>query len=325
MADPTIPSISVQNLTKTYGAFRALDNISFTVEKGEIVGFLGPNGAGKSTTMRILSGLMMADSGSASICGVPVASDAIGAQKHIGYMPENNPLPLDMRVDEYLAFRAELKGLRGSNIKRRVAEVMDLCDLARKAKRKMIGNLSKGFRQRVGIADAILAEPDVVIMDEPTIGLDPHQIVAIRNLITSLKGKMTVIISSHILAEIEMCTDRVIIINHGQIVASGEIPYLRRRFLPRTVYSFSVQVEIADPKEYLENRGIPCESVSMLRREKDGYFLYELSTLSEESLGEKIINVVREGNFGLREVRREDPSLEDIFLAATKRVWDETI
>lgn len=319
-----IPSIAVKHLTKSYGSFRALDNISFTVNPGEIVGFLGPNGAGKSTTMRILSGLMLADSGFAYICGIPVASETIRAQEHIGYMAENNPLPLDMRVEEYLTFRAELKGLKGGSIKKRVFEVMDLCDLTRKARKKIIGNLSKGFRQRVGIADAILAEPDVVIMDEPTIGLDPHQIVSIRKLIATLRNKMTVIISSHILAEIELCCDRVIIINHGQIVASGNIPELRRHFLPNSTYIISSRTEIPNAFSFFTQQEVPCESVTLLDRDDDGYYLYSIETKEEQSIGDKIFKAAHAGNIDLREIRRDEPNLEGIFLAATKRAWDET-
>ena len=192
----TTPSIRVENLTRNYGAITAIKNVSFTVNRGEIVGFLGPNGAGKSTTMRILSGIMSATAGSAWVGGISVAQNPHEVKRRIGYMPENNPLPDDMRVVEYLRFRARLKGVPGRKLRATVEEVMETCDLARTARRKIIGTLSKGFRQRVGIADALLGNPEVIIMDEPTIGLDPHQIQGIRKLINNLRGRLTVVLSA---------------------------------------------------------------------------------------------------------------------------------
>ena len=213
-------SIEVNHLTKHYGRIAAVQDVSFSLKKGEIVGFLGPNGAGKSTTMKILTGLVPANSGSAYICGIPVSTHPEEIKRKIGYMPENNPLPMDMRVREYLRFRGKLKEIPGPKLRKRIEYVLDLCDLVR-ARRRVIGALSKGYRQRIGIAEAILSDPEVIIMDEPTIGLDPHQILKIRDLISSLKGRMSVIISSHILPEIELTCDRVIIINRGFIVAKG--------------------------------------------------------------------------------------------------------
>ena len=212
--------VKVEQLTKRFGAVTAVDGIDFTVEKGEIVGFLGPNGAGKSTTMRILTGYLPATSGSVHICGLPVAGEPAEIKRRIGYMPENNPLPEDMRVSEYMYFRGRLKEVPRRKLGPRIDEVLEICDLKR-VRHRIIGQLSKGYRQRVGIAEAILAEPPVIIMDEPTIGLDPHQILIVRDLIASLRGRMTVIISSHILPEIEVTCDRVLIINQGRVVAQG--------------------------------------------------------------------------------------------------------
>ncbi|HAT60663.1 MAG TPA: ABC transporter, partial [Opitutae bacterium] len=226
-------TIEVENLCKSFGKLEAVAGISFKVEKGQIFGFLGPNGAGKSTTMRILTGYTQATSGIARICGFPVASEPHDIKRRIGYMPENNPLPLELRVCEYLKWRARLKELPLRHRSKRVDEVMELCDLTR-ARDRIIGKLSKGFRQRVGIADAILAHPEVIIMDEPTIGLDPHQVIMIRDLIASLRGKMSVIISSHILPEIEMTCDQVIIINGGKIVGKGTPNELRETFIDST-------------------------------------------------------------------------------------------
>ena len=227
LSDQNKPAIEVSHLVKTFAGVTAVNDVSFTVEKGEIIGFLGPNGAGKSTTMRMLTGYMPATSGSISICGYPVATQSEEIKRRVGYMPENNPLPEDMRISEYLYYRGRLKEVPRSKLGSRIDEVLEVCDLKR-VRHRIIGQLSKGYRQRIGIAEAILAEPPVIIMDEPTIGLDPHQIIIVRDLIASLRGRMTVIISSHILPEIEMTCDRVLIINQGRVVAQGTPAALRR-------------------------------------------------------------------------------------------------
>src|ERR1035437_631227 len=239
MSELLSPAIEVSHLVKTYAGVTAVSDISFTVARGEILGFLGPNGAGKSTTMRILTGYLPATSGSVSICGIPVATRPNDVKRRIGYMPENNPLPEDMRVSEYLYFRGRLKEVPRRKLGPRIDEVLEQSDLKR-VRHKIIGQLSKGYRQRVGIAEAILAEPPVIIMDEPTIGLDPHQILIVRDLIASLRGRMTVLISSHILPEIEMTCDRVLIINQGRIVAQGTPADLRREVLGRSTYELEV-------------------------------------------------------------------------------------
>ena len=318
-------SVVVRRLTKIYGGVKAIDNVSFRIGKGEVVGFLGPNGAGKSTTMRIISGLMPATSGSVSICGESVAINPDAARRHIGFMPENNPLPEDLRVREYLTFRAGIKGVPRSEIRARVDESMDICQLLRKASNKMIGNLSKGFRQRVGIADAILSRPEVIIMDEPTIGLDPHQILAIRALINSLRGKMSVIISSHILPEIELMCDRVMIINQGTIVASGSPESLRKEFISRDKYGISLK---ADPAKMREMLGRICSGVEIVSESKPdsaGYYDYILSTDENSDLGCTLIREFsKDSALGLREVYHKKPSLEEIFMAATRRSWEQT-
>ena len=318
-------SVVVRRLTKVYGGVKAIDNVSFRIGKGEVVGFLGPNGAGKSTTMRIISGLMPATSGSVSICGESVAINPDAARRHIGFMPENNPLPEDLRVREYLTFRAGIKGVPRSEIRARVDESMDICQLLRKASNKIIGNLSKGFRQRVGIADAILSRPEVIIMDEPTIGLDPHQILAIRALINSLRGKMSVIISSHILPEIELMCDGVMIINQGTIVASGSSESLRKEFISREKYGISLR---ADPSKMREMLGRICSGVEIVSESKPdsaGYYDYILSTDENSDLGCTLIREFsKDSAFGLREVYHKKPSLEEIFMAATRRSWEQT-
>lgn len=318
-------SVVVRRLTKIYGGVKAIDNVSFRIGKGEVVGFLGPNGAGKSTTMRIISGLMPATSGSVSICGESVAINPDAARRHIGFMPENNPLPEDLRVREYLTFRAGIKGVPRPEIRARVDESMDICQLLRKASNKIIGNLSKGFRQRVGIADAILSRPEVIIMDEPTIGLDPHQILAIRALINSLRGKMSVIISSHILPEIELMCDRVMIINQGTIVASGSPESLRKEFISRDKYGISLK---ADPAKMREMLGRICSGVEIVFESKPdsaGYYDYILSTDENSDLGCTLIREFsKDSALGLREVYHKKPSLEEIFMAATRRSWEQT-
>ncbi len=210
--------IKVENLTKRYAGHTAVKDLSFEVGKGEIMGFLGPNGAGKSTTMKILSSFMPATSGRASIAGYDVFEQSLQARAHLGYMPENVPLYTEMRVTEYLDYRAALKGVPHRRINERVGDVKELCGL-KEVEKKLIGSLSKGFRQRVGLADALVHEPDLLILDEPTSGLDPNQIRQVRDLIKNLGKQHTILLSTHILPEVEMTCSRVIIINKGRIEA----------------------------------------------------------------------------------------------------------
>src|SRR5213079_2560682 len=211
--------IEVENLTKRYAGHAAVDRITFTVQRGEIVGFLGPNGAGKSTTMRILACYLPATYGTARVAGFDVFTQADEVRRRIGYMPENNPLHLDMRVREYLKFRARLKGLRRRRSRERVDVVTEQCGL-KDVSRRIIGQLSKGYRQRVGLADALVHEPELIILDEPTIGLDPNQIRSVRKLIKSLASTHTVLISTHMLPEAEMTCNRIIIMYEGRILAA---------------------------------------------------------------------------------------------------------
>src|SRR5471032_716586 len=211
--------IEVENLSKTYSGFRAVQDISFHVNKGEIVGFLGPNGAGKSTTMKVLAGYLPPTDGKIRIAGFDVVTDSLEVRKRIGYMPENVPLYTDMRVNEFLRFRAELKKVGRRKIKDRVEAVKQLCSL-KDVENKIIGTLSKGYRQRVGLADAMVHEPELLILDEPTIGLDPNQIRAVRDLIKDLGKKHTILLSTHILSEVELTCSRVLVINRGRIEAS---------------------------------------------------------------------------------------------------------
>jgi ABC-2 type transport system ATP-binding protein len=315
------PAITVSRLVKSFAGVAAVSDISFTVARGEILGFLGPNGAGKSTTMRILTGYLPANSGHVTICGYPVATQADEVKRRVGYMPENNPLPEDTRVSEYLYYRGRLKEVPRARLGSRIDEVLELCDLKR-VRHKIIGKLSKGFRQRVGIAEAILAEPPVIIMDEPTIGLDPHQILIVRDLISSLRGRMTVIISSHILPEIEMTCDRVLIINRGRLVAQGTPADLRRDILGRSTY----EIEFAGDPARLPAALASVEPTLAIGAEQDadaaGFRRATLTTECADELGERLLRALLEQGLRVRALSRAHPTLEDVFLAATRRSWD---
>ena len=317
------PAIEVHDLVKIYSGHTAVSKISFTVARGEILGFLGPNGAGKSTTMRILTGYLPANAGQVRVCGVPVASRSDEIKKLIGYMPENNPLPEDMRVSEYLHYRGRLKEIPRRKLAVRLDEVLELCDLTR-VRHRIIGKLSKGFRQRVGIAEAILAEPPVIIMDEPTIGLDPHQILIVRDLIASLRGRMTVIISSHILPEIEMTCDRVLIINQGRVVATGTPADLRRKVFGQARYNLEISGDVAaalpaaltavEPTLHIAETGEPDAA---------GFRKLTLTSTRDDDLGTALLHsLAADPRFRVRALHRSQPSLEEVFLAATKRGWE---
>src|SRR5687768_7460226 len=221
------PMIEVRELTKRYAKYTAVNDVSFQVGRGEIVGLLGPNGAGKSTILRILSAFMPATSGIVRIAGFDVFHDSDEVRRRIGYMPENNPLHTEMRVREYLKFRARLKGLSRARLRDRLSTVLQQCGLTDVQKR-IIGQLSKGYKQRVGLADAIIHEPDLIILDEPTIGLDPNQLRSVRELIKSLGGRHTVLLSTHILPEVEMTCSRVLILHHGEILAADTTENLHK-------------------------------------------------------------------------------------------------
>jgi ABC-2 type transport system ATP-binding protein len=321
------PAIEVSHLVKTYGAVTAVSDISFTVARGEIVGFLGPNGAGKSTTMRVLTGYLPATSGSVHICGVPVATQPDEVKRRIGYMPENNPLPEDMRVSEYMYFRGRLKEIPRRKLGPRIDEVLEVCDLKR-VRHKIIGQLSKGYRQRVGIAEAILAEPPVIIMDEPTIGLDPHQILIVRDLIASLRGRMTVIISSHILPEIEVTCDRVLIINQGRVVAQGTPVELRNEIFGHSTYELEIAGDLTALPAVLASldAGLAIKPdevpAGFSTAAAEGFRLLQLTTERDHDLGEMLLRTLLDKNYRVRALSRAHPTLEDVFLAATRRSWD---
>src|SRR5690554_2439365 len=272
--------------------------------------------------MRILTGFVPATSGRAAICGHCVATETREIRKLIGYMPENNPLPEDLRVGEYLRLRGKLKGLNRRRLRSRLDEVLEQCDLTRASKR-IIGTLSKGYRQRVGIADAVIAEPKVIIMDEPTIGLDPHQIVLIRDLISSLRGRMSIIISSHILPEIEMTCDRVIIINSGRVVAADTSEELRREFISQSTHL----VEVSGSSERFAGAVPGVDPALTIEKEEngtsDGFRTVTLTCPGQVEAGERLTAALaREPELRLRSVHRIKPSLEQVFMAATRRSWE---
>lgn len=322
MNEADTPAIEVRNLVKTYAKVNAVNDVSFSVARGEVLGFLGPNGAGKSTTMRILTGYLGANSGAVKVCGLSVATQAEQVRRLIGYMPENNPLPEDMRVGEYLYYRGRLKEMPRRKLSSRIDETLELCDLKR-VRHRIIGKLSKGFRQRVGIAEAILAEPPVIIMDEPTIGLDPHQILIVRELISRLRGRMTVIISSHILPEIEMSCDRVLIINSGRVVAKGTPADLRREFLGKALYDLEVSGPAADLPAFLTSIDSSLAIDNTGEPDSGGFRALRLTSTRDEDLGETMLRAfARQDVFRVRALARAHPTLEDVFLAATRRSWD---
>lgn len=220
-------SIQIQNLTKTYGQQKAVDDISFEVKAGEIVGFLGPNGAGKSTTMKIVTGYLAATNGSVLVNGFDVKTQSMAVRQHIGYLPEHNPLYLEMYVKEFLQFVGNLYDIKGATLRNRVAEMIELCGLGLEQHKK-IGQLSKGYRQRVGLAQSLIHNPSVLVLDEPTTGLDPNQIVEIRNVIKNVGQDKTVLFSSHIMQEIEAICNRVVVINHGKIVSDSTLASLKQ-------------------------------------------------------------------------------------------------
>ncbi|GAT32768.1 ABC-2 type transport system ATP-binding protein [Terrimicrobium sacchariphilum] len=306
--------IKVQNLTKRYGSVTAVNEIQFEVGKGEIVGFLGPNGAGKSTTMRMLSCYLPPTSGTAEIAGYDIFRDSLRAREHIGYMPENVPLPQDMRVDEYLRFRAALKGVPGRRIKERLADVCELCSL-NDVSRKLIGALSKGYRQRVGLADAMIHEPELLILDEPTIGLDPNQIRQVRDLIRNLRRHHTILLSTHILSEVEMTCTRVIIINKGRIEVSDTPENLRSRLTQEGEILF--EVNAPDPAAATAKiKTLPhVKSLNSHRTQDWTRYLIQ----ADEDLREDLHNLAVRENWRVRELTRRVATLEQIFAEITHK------
>lgn len=312
--------IEVRHLTKFYGSHRGIEDVSFEAGTGEILGFLGPNGAGKTTAMRILTCYLPPTAGEARVAGYDVMNQSIEVRRRIGYLPENVPLYLDLSVTEYLDYVARLKGMPRSAIRRRIDGVMDECGIDH-VRHRTIGKLSKGYRQRVGLAQALVNDPEVLILDEPTVGLDPRQIVEIRDLIRSLAGRRTVILSTHILPEASHLCNRVIIINEGKLVTIDTPDNLKSRLQSSMVIALTLRGEEEPLRRFLES--LPdISAVSFLDSIDPGTHTYRVESRDNKDIREALSRSIVEAGIGLVEINTSGLSLEDIFV---KLVTQEAI
>ena len=315
--------IDVRNLSKIYGQRRAIDQLSFSIKKGDVVGFLGPNGAGKTTTMKIITGFMAATEGHVRVAGFDVFENPIDVKKRIGYLPETPPVYGDMRVDEYLRFVAELKGVPRDRLTTLVERSIEKTDLG-SVRKRLIQNLSKGYRQRVGISQALVSDPEVLILDEPTVGLDPRQVAEIRTVIKDLAGEHTIILSTHILPEVQATCERIIIINRGQIVAQDTIEGIGRLANGAAKTSLKLRRSSVDLESGIKSlRGV--HGLRVMRAHDNvsgnvaGNVSMEVETDGSEQLVEQIAGLVIQKQGGLLEIRTETANLEDIFLQLTSK------
>jgi ABC-2 type transport system ATP-binding protein len=309
--------IEVEHLSKTYGSTPAIQDVTFEAQPGEILGFLGPNGAGKTTTMRILAGYLPATEGTARVAGYDVHSESMAVRQRIGYLPESPPLYPDMTVQGFLNFVARLKGVPGDLRQRRAQIAMDHCGLLDKRK-VLIRKLSKGYRQRVGIAQAIIHDPPVIILDEPTVGLDPRQINEVRQLIKGLAGSHTIILSTHILPEVSMTCDRVTIINRGQVVATDTPDNLTARLSGEVIYDVEIKGDLARAQQLLEELA-SVRQVSYLSNEHlpEHHHRLRISGEVDRAVGGAIASALVSAGLELHELRRQQATLEDVFLNLT--------
>ncbi len=315
--------IEVEHLSKIYGSTIAIHDVAFNVSEGEILGFLGPNGAGKTTTMRILAGYIPATTGTAKIAGFDVHDRSMEVRSRIGYLPETPPLYLDMTVEAYLNFVAKIKGVNAGDRQNRVKTAIKNTQLEEKQK-VIIRKLSKGYRQRVGIAQAIVHDPPVIILDEPTVGLDPKQIIEVRNLIKNLAGKHTIILSTHILPEVSMTCNRVAIINKGKIVATDAPENLMQQLSGSSGYLIEVEGDCSVIKPELEGiLGVSKVEIQPLELNKRS--LVQINLSANKELGKEIAAMIVNAGLGLYEMRRNRPTLEDVFLelTTTEKVFNE--
>lgn len=309
--------IEVENLSKVYGSTPAIQNVSFTVEPGEIMGFLGPNGAGKTTTMRILAGYLPATAGTARIAGYDVHEASLEVRRRIGYLPENPPLYPEMTVEGFLHFVAQIKGVRGRDRLRQVNLAMERCNIEDK-RRVLIRKLSKGYKQRVGIAQAIVHDPPAIILDEPTVGLDPRQIIEVRNLIKSLAGSHTVILSTHILPEVSMTCSRVAIINRGQIAVTNTLENLMAEIAGGSGYELEVEGDVTAAQNRLQSiAGVRLVEILPSSDLPENRALLRVLSAPGAEIGREIAAVLVAADLGLYEMRRNQVSLEDVFLKLT--------
>ncbi len=305
--------IKVSHLTKNFGRKVAVNDISFEVARGEIVGFLGPNGAGKTTTLRIICGYFPPTGGDVTVAGWDVRTDSLAVRRQIGYLPETVPLYPEMRVDEYLGFRAGLKGVPPKLLRRQVAEVKERCGLKEDG-RRIIGQLSKGYRQRVGLADTLLHDPAVLILDEPTIGLDPNQLRLARDLIRQLAERHTVLLSTHILPEVELTCQRVLIINEGRIVAADTPANLRERMHQATCVVTELH---APPPEARALLGALPEVISVTSDDQEPWTRYRIECPRRVDLRQNVFELAVRRNWKMRELKLEKTSLEEVFVNLT--------
>ncbi|MBL8007813.1 MAG: ATP-binding cassette domain-containing protein [Ignavibacteria bacterium] len=312
-------SIKVENLTKYYGTQAAVDNISFEINTGEIVGFLGPNGAGKSTTMKMITTYLTPNAGKIYVNDLNTETESLNVRKTIGYLPEQNPLYLDMNVLDYLEFAAELESVPKENISKSISRMVDVCGLG-DVKHKDIGELSKGFKQRVGLAQAMIHDPDVLILDEPTSGLDPNQIIEIRKLIRQLGKEKTLVLSTHILQEVEATCDRVLIINKGQIVADGTPDSLQEKFRGQIQISLTLKKDNIDRDVILKAvNSIRSIEKARISKEDDKSFHLILAVSKGEDVREDIFRKIVSMNHVILGLHQEETSLEDIFRQLTTK------
>jgi ABC-2 type transport system ATP-binding protein len=310
--------IEVEHLSKIYGSTTAIEDVHFSVETGEILGFLGPNGAGKTTTMRILAGYLPATKGTAKIAGYDVHEQSMEVRRRIGYLPEHPPLYLDMTVAGFLHFVAKIKGIASGDRPKKVASAIERCQLTDK-QQVMIRKLSKGYRQRVGIAQAIVHDPPVIILDEPTVGLDPRQIIEVRNLIKSLAGEHTIILSTHILPEVSMTCDRVTIINRGKVVATNTPIKLQQQLASSSGYEIEIEGDLQNIISLIQEiPGIASVEINSHKSfPKANRTLLQITCADDAEPGDKIAATIVNQGLGLQEMRRIRPSLEDVFLELT--------
>lgn len=301
--------IEVSHLYKNYGDHQAISDLSFTIEKGEVVGFLGPNGAGKSTTMKIITGFMAPTSGQAKVCGYDVFVNPIEVKKRIGYLPETPPLYTDMLVEDYLKYVAELKRVPTSKINAQVDQVLKKTQLL-DVRKRLIQNLSKGFKQRVGIAQALVSEPEVLILDEPTVGLDPKQVAEIRDLIRDLQGEHTIILSTHILPEVQATCNKVIIIHQGKIVAQEKIEQIGKMNQGYTLLTVKTKRSSFLESQFKNVDGV--QEVEVISSEH-----YRIKVLEQDNAIERIAETVIKSGAGLIELTPSRANLEDVFLKLT--------
>jgi ABC-2 type transport system ATP-binding protein len=306
--------IKVENLHKSFGQNKAVNNVSFEIDVGEVVGFLGPNGAGKTTTMRMITTYLGMDSGRITISGMDVNEDPLGVRQQIGYLPESAPVYLDMEVLEYLRFVAAIRSIPRNVRRNRIKEIVDACGLGGMLRRK-VGYLSKGYRQRVGLAQSMVHDPGILILDEPTSGLDPNQIVEIRDLIKNIGRKKTVILSTHILSEVQSTCSRVLIIDKGRIVADGDPDQLAGSMEGGVAYRIAVVGDRAEVEAAFGSA--PFLASIAFAGESDGAHLFDLRGKDKAEIGEEIFRFAVDREFVLRELHREVASLESVFASLT--------